>query len=654
MVKGLARPAAILSVRNRKVVAVRSAFVAAGLALHGACVFAAEPAAIAGLPPGKELVDLDLEQLSNIIVTSVSLREERLSDAPASIFVITGEDIRRSGATSLPEALRLAPNLQVARADAVQYAISARGFNSASILINKLLVLIDGRTVYSPLFSGVFWEAQQVMLEDVDRIEVISGAGSTEWGANAVNGIINVITRRARDTQGTLVAGGAGNREGGLSVRHGGNIGDRGHYRIYGTGSQRNNSRLPNGAPVRDGLESGQAGFRADWSASTRSSFTLQGDVYRNDVEQVIDGSRDLAGANLIGRWNTALSDRAYLHVQMYYDRVERDQPGAIRERLDTVDLEVRHGLRAGERHRLLWGAGYRYMHDQLQNLTPVIRFIPDTRDLHRAQVFVQDTIAITPNLDFTAGLKFEHNDYTGWEYLPSVRMGWGLAPNRLLWGAISRAVRTPARIDRELFITAPPLTGNDTFRSETVNVYEIGYRAQPTRTLSYSLNVFHHDFDRLRTQEPRPGTTVLANGLNSTLNGASAWGSWRVTPSWRLAAGVVKFHQRFTLDPDDTGISNAAVSPNDSSHWWQFSSAFNLTPRHEFDVRVRYVGESHGGNIPDYTAVDVRLAWKPTRDTELSLTGQNLFDPGHQEWGAPGVLPEVKRSWFAKVLWRM
>ena len=637
---------------------LRGALVAAGLALlHNAGTLRAEQPLIAGLPPGKELIDLELEQLSNIIVTSVSRREERLSDAPASIFVITSEDIRRSGATSLPEALRLAPNLQVARADAAQYAISARGFYSANVLINKMLVLIDGRTVYSPLFSGVFWEAQQVMLEDVDRIEVISGPGSTEWGANAVNGIINVITKRAGDTQGTLVAAGGGNRESAVSVRYGGAIGETGHFRVYGTGGERNNSRLPNGTPLMDGLESGQAGFRADWNAAS-SNFALQGDVYRNDIEQAVGGSRDLAGANLIGRWNVALAPESRLHVQAYYDRTEREQPGAIRERLDTVDLEVHHGFRASERHRLLWGVGYRYMHDDLQNLTPVIRFVPDTRDLHRAHVFVQDTFALTPAVDLIGGLKFEHNDYTGWEFLPNVRLAWRLAPDRLLWGAVTRAVRTPARVDRELFIVGPPsiaVSGSTSFKSETVNVYEVGYRAQPTPALSYSVNAFHHDFDRLRTSEPRPGGTVFENGLNSRLNGVSAWGSWRVTPAWRLTTGGVWMRQRFSLDPGSASVGGvAAASPNDPKYWWQFSSSFNITARHEFDVRVRHVGESQGGVIPDYTAVDARIAWKARRDVELSLTAQNLFDPGHQEWGAPGVLPEVRRAWFAKLLWRM
>jgi iron complex outermembrane receptor protein len=655
---GAARPAFSSCIRMKQAGRCLRVLVAAGVFVCSGDFARAEQPSIAGLPPGKELIDLDLEQLSNIVVTSVSLREQPLSGAPASIYVITNEDIRRSGVTNLPEALRLAPNLQVARADAAQYAISARGFYSANVLINKLLVLIDGRTVYSPLFSGVFWEVQQVMLEDVDRIEVISGAGSTEWGANAVNGIINVITKRARDTQGTLVSAGAGNRENVASIRHGGTIGDRGHYRIYGTRNQRNNSWLPNGTPLRDGLESGQAGFRADWNSTAASAFTLQGDVYRNDIEQAVGGSRDLAGANLIGRWEARFADQSRMHVQLYYDRVERDQPGAIREKLDTMDFEFNHGFRMGERHRLLWGAGYRYMHDEIQNLTPVLRFLPDTRDLHRANVFVQDTYALTSQADIIAGIKFEHNDYTGWEVLPSLRLAWRLEGNRLLWAAASRAVRTPARIDRELFVTAPPpigLSGNSSFKSETVNVYEIGYRAQPSPTFSYSINAFHHDFDRLRTTDLRGVTTVFENYLNSRLDGISGWGSWRVMPAWRLTAGAVKMRQRFTLDPGNASIGGVnTASPNDPSYWWHFSSSFNITPRHEFDIRVRHVGESQGGNIPDYTAVDARLGWKASRNVELSITAQNLFDPGHQEWGTSGVLPEVRRAWFAKLLWRM
>jgi len=631
------------------------ALIASALAfVYGASPVWADSPAIAGVPPGKELVDLDLEQLTNVVVTSVSLREEPLLTAPAAIYVITGEEIRRSGVTSLPEALRLAPNLLVARTDAAQYAISARGFYSTSVLINKLLVMIDGRTVYSPLFSGVFWEAQQVMLEDVDRIEVISGAGSTEWGANAVNGIINVITKRARDTQGPLVAVGGGNRDAAASVRYGGAIGTSGHYRVYGTRNVRQNSRFPNGTPLMDGLESGQAGFRADWHAAA-SNFTLQGDVYRNDIEQATGGSRDLAGANLIGRWGKSLGDEGRLHVQVYYDRVERDQPGAIREHLDTFDVELNHGFRAGERHRLLWGLGYRYLRDDLRNLTPLLGFVPDTRDLHRAHIFLQDTFSVTPQFDVTGGLKVEHNDYTGWEVLPNARLAWRFAPQRMLWAAATRAVRTPARIDREFFVPLTPpfaIAGGPHFKSETVNVYEVGYRAQLTRTLSYSVQVFHHDFDRLRTTEPRSGGIVLENGLNSRLDGIEAWGSWRVMPAWRLTAGGVKLRQRFSLDPGSANPGGTNASPNDPSYWWQLGSSFNLTPRHEFDVRIRHVGDSR--NVPDYTAVDARIAWKPTREFELSLTAQNLFDPGHQEWGAPGVLPEVKRAWFAKLLWRM
>ncbi len=392
---------------------------AAALEAHLAC---AAPTQLAAVPQLKDLVELSFEQLSTLTVSSVARREQRLSDAPAAVFVITNEDIRRSGATSLPEALRLAPNLQVARDDANQYAITARGFNN--VLANKLLVMVDGRTVYSPLFSGVFWDAQQVMLEDVERIEVISGPGATLWGANAVNGVINVITRRAADTQGGLVAAGAGNREAATSLRWGGRFGNDGHYRVYGTWLDRDNTELANGTSVRDASKAGQLGFRADWGTSS-SSFTLQGDAYRTDVEQLPGGSRDLAGGNVLARWSRMLQDESSLRLQAYYDRVERNQPGAIRERLDTWDLDAQYGFGFGARQRMLLGGGYRYMHDEITNLGPALAFRPASDNLHRAHVFAQDEIALTEALDLTLGLKLEHNNFPGWEPMPTARLAW-------------------------------------------------------------------------------------------------------------------------------------------------------------------------------------------------------------------------------------
>jgi iron complex outermembrane receptor protein len=613
----------------------------------------AAPVMASAVPELKDLERLSLEELANVVVTSVSRRPERLSDVAASAFVITSEDIRRSGATSLPEVLRLAPNLQVARADANQYAITARGFNNT--LANKLLVMIDGRTVYSPLFSGVFWEAQHVMLEDVERIEVISGPGASQWGANAVNGVINVITKRAMHTQGTLVTAGGGNREWAGAARHGGKVGVDGHYRVYGMGFQRNNSRLETGLPLMDGSETGQAGFRVGLGTGN-TLFTIQGDVYRQDIEQPIGGSRDLAGTNLLARWAKAGSDGSNLHLQAYYDRTERTQPGSIREMLDTYDVELHYGFNAFQEHRLLLGSGYRYRHDALENLGSALAFIPASRDLHRGYIFVQDEIALASSLALTLGLKLEHNDYTGWESLPSVRLGWRVAPNHLLWTAASRAIRAPSRLDRELFVpAAPPFTilqGQDTFESEIVNVFEVGYRAQPRPSLSYSVSVFYNDYDRLRTVEPHAGGPILANRMDGSATGIEAWGSYRVSQDWRLTAGGSVLDQNLRLEPGSGGT--IASAGNDPASWWQVGSNYNITPRHEFDLYLRRIGGLPSPVVPRYTAVDARIGWKITRAAELSLTFRNLLDPAHPEWGAGPARTESERAWFLKLALRI
>jgi iron complex outermembrane recepter protein len=631
--------------------AIAACIAAAALEAEVVC---AAPNELAAVPQLKDLVELSFEQLSSLRVSSVARREQRLSDAPAAVFVITNDDIRRSGATTLPEALRLAPNLQVARADANQYAITARGFNN--VLANKLLVMIDGRTVYSPLFSGVFWEAQHVMLEDIERIEVISGPGATLWGANAVNGVINVITRRAADSQGGLVAAGGGNREAATSLRWGGAFGNDGHYRVYASGIDRDPTELANGAPVRDASKTGQLGFRADWGTQS-SSFTLQGDAYRTDIEQLPGGSRDLAGGNVLARWTRTLQDDASLRLQAYYDRVERNQPGAILERLDTWDLDAQYGFRFGARQRMLLGGGYRYIHDEITNLGPALAFRPPSDNLHRAHVFAQDEIALSEQLDLTLGLKLEHNNFTGWETLPNARLAWRYAPERLLWSSLSRAVRVPARIDRQFFLPANPpffLAGGPEFKSEVANVAEIGYRAQPTAGISYSITAYHHDFERLRSTEPAPGGARIENRMEGKLNGMTAWGSLQVTDQWRLTAGVARMWQRLRLDPGSASIGGTAAAGNDPRYWWQLGSSFNIAPGHELDVRVRRIGTLPNGPVPSYTAVDLRYGWRVSPKVELSLTVQNLFDPGHPEWGGPANRAEIERAAFFKVLWRI
>ena len=624
-------------------------FAPGALRIAGWCVAAllARPASAAVIE------DLSLEQLADVVITSVSRREEALGSAAASIYVITGEDIRRSGATTLPEALRLAPNLQVARADANQYAITARGFNNT--LANRLLVLIDGRIVYSPLFSGVFWEVQDVVLEDVLRIEVISGPGGTLWGANAVNGVINVITKSAADTQGLMVSAGGGNRQRSVTTRYGGTLGADGHYRAYAKYFDQTHTRQASGAGILDESSRQQVGFRADWG-SARHGFTLQGDAYQGNIEQAVGGSRDTGGANLIARWNRTLDNGSSIQAQAYYDRVERNQPGTIREELDIFHAEIQHGLNLGSAHRLLWGAGYRYAHDHIENLTPGLGFVPPTRSLTWSSAFVQDEWRLMRSLALTLGVKAEHNDYSGLEWLPNARLAWQISPERLLWSAASRAVRAPSRIDRELFApTAPPfaLAGGPQYRSEVSNVYEIGYRAQETRTLSYSITGFYHDHQRLRSFEVRPGGAVFENRMEGTTKGIEAWAAYRVTPAWKLDAGWVEMRQSLRAEPGSTSTVTAAGLGNDPHRWITLRSAFDIAPRYELDVMARYVSELPNPLVPSYTAVDVRLGWKATEKLDLSLLLQNLFDRSHPEWGAAANRAEYGRGIFLRAVWR-
>jgi iron complex outermembrane receptor protein len=613
-----------------------------------------------------DLADLSLEQLANIEVTSVSRRAERLSDAAASIYVITNDDIRRAGVTRLPEALRLAPNLQVARTSSSAYAISARGFNNS--IGNKLLVLIDGRTVYTPLFSGVFWDSQDVMLEDIDRIEVISGPGGTLWGANAVNGVINIITRQAQATQGTLVAAGGGNLEAGGSVRHGGKFGADGHYRVYGKYFDRDNTQRANGTDVADAWHNGQVGFRADWGGSNRN-FTFQGDAYSGKLETLPSKTR-MDGVNLLGRWNQRLAGGSDFRLQTYFDHIERDIPNAIKEVLNIFDIEFQHGIPIGASQRVLWGAGYRYARDRVQN-SASIAFLPADKNLDWANLFVQDEIKITETVELTAGIKFESNDYTDWETLPSLRLAWKPYANQLLWTALSRAVRAPSRLDRELFSPANPtptfiLAGGPTFRSEIANVFEIGNRGQPSSAVSYSITAFYHDYDHLRSVEPAPGATcvavapgnscVLGNLIEGTSKGVEAWGSYQAMQGWRLSGGVLLLDVDLKRKPGSTDPNPAALG-NDPDYQWQLRSSHNLTPRHELDIILRSIGELPNPNVPSYTAVDVRIGWRPVRDLELSLTAQNLLDSSHPEFGsATGMTSrsEFERGVFLKLVWRM
>jgi iron complex outermembrane receptor protein len=594
-----------------------------------------------------DLADLSLEQLGNIVVTSVARRAESLASAAASVYVISAEDIRRSGGTTLPEVLRLAPNLDVARADANQYAISARGFNN--VLANKLLVLIDGRTVYSPLFSGVFWESQDVLLADVERIEVISGPGSTLWGANAFSGVINVITRPASETQGVLAYAGGGNLENGGAARYGGALPNGGAYRLYAKYFHRDHTSLADGSAIRDSSDRTQAGFRSDWSAA-QATWTLQGDACTGDIDQAPAG-RTIGGANLLARYTRTFDDGGSIRLQAYYDHTERDHRQQFTERLDTLDVDAQYGRTMLERHQLLLGAGYRASRDRVGNSASQA-FVPAERTLQWSNVFVQDEIALTSALAATLGAKVEHNIYTGSEFLPTVRIGWRATPEFFAWGAASRTVRAPSRIDRDLFFPGQPpfvLVANETFRSEVADVYELGVRGQPLSALSCSVTVFRERYDRLRDIEIGPSGLVFGNGIEGRSLGVEAWAAWRITPIWRLTGGITALHQHLQVKPGHRDFGGLPALGNDPSAWWSLRSSFDLSPQHEFDVAVRHTGARDNPAVPAYTAVDARAGWHPSRAVELSLSATNVFAHRQIEWGNRA---ELDRGVFLKVIW--
>jgi iron complex outermembrane receptor protein len=621
---------------------------AAGIGI-AAVTWALSPGTAQAAP---ELASLSLQELVDLEITSVSGYPEQISDAPASIFVISADDIRRSGARTLPEALRLAPNLEVARTSASTYAISARGMNSAD---NKLLVLLDGRILYTPLYSGVLWYVQDVVLEDVERIEVISGPGGTLWGSNAVNGVINIITRSASATQGTVAAAGAGNHDGRAFARYGAGFAS-GSWRIYAKTLDEGSFTLATGRSAADGRERTQAGFRVDWAGG----FTLQGDTYRGHLDQLGREGARLEGSNVNASWAGAIAG-GHARARAYFDRNDLDVPGGslgtFRERLDIVDVSFQHDLASWHAQQVSWGAGYRQAFDRLQNIA-ALAYLPADLDLHWISVFAQDRMALSDTLDVTGGVKAEHNSYTGLETMPSLRLSWNPARHNLAWAALSRAVRTPSRLDRDLYSPAQPpylIAGGPDFRSETADVAEIGYRQQPTARLSWSATAFVQRYRHLRSVEFIDARyLVVANRMEGTASGVEAWTTWEVAPQWRITAGGVYLHQRLHLQPGSTDPIGAAAAGNDPSVQWLVRSSWTLAHDVDLDVAIRHVGALPQPQVPGYTATDVRVAWPMGPRTTVSIVGENLFDPEHVEFGGATTGTQIPRTVFFNVSWAL
>ena len=594
------------------------------------------------------LADLTLEQLANIEITSVTGRPERAQDAAASVFVITADDIRRSAATSLPEAQRLGPNLQVARLNAGQYAISARGFNNA--IGNKLLVLIDGRTVYSPLFSGVFWDAEDVVLADIERIEVISGPGATLWGANAVNGVINVITRSADETQGAYALARGGREGGEATAQFGGALGDAGHYRAYATRLHRDNTELVSGVQRADTSSKNQVGFRTDWKlASDRIS--LQGDAYHAGSSSASNLSPVLAGQNLVARWNRQLADGANWQLQAYYDHSSRADDVLFRVKTTTWDIEFNHVPVVSADHKLIWGAGYRRSRSEADPTR--VLFDPAVRTLQWSNVFAQDEIRVAEPLRVTVGAKLETNVYTGLEVLPTLRAAYKPGEAHTIWASASRAVRAPARVDRDFFIgTAPPflIKGGPDFDSEVANVYELGYRAQPTAATGFSITAFHHDYRKLRGGTPAP--TFIENRVSGPVEGVETWGSVDATSFWRLSAGWTELRKSLRAAPGSSATTATDLG-NDPKRQWQVRSRLALPRGVDFDVAVRHVASLPAPVVAGYTATDLCLAWQATRRLTLSVQVQNAFDPNHVEFNAVNAASQIPRATFVALEYR-
>ena len=655
-------------------------------AMVAVCMGGAANAADMG--EASDLLNLSLEELSNIEVTSVSKKKEKETEAAAAIYVITQDDIRRSGATAIPELLRMVPGITVTQAGSHDWTVASRGFNDQ--FSNKLLVLMDGRTIYSPLFSGVIWDMQDTMLEDIERIEVIRGPGATLWGANAVNGVINIITKDAKDTQGGMVTAIAGNQINGIGgARYGGKISQDSYLRAYAKYTNYDDQDVAAGGSAHDSWQKQQAGFRSDSKVSDSAHLTVQSDIYALDENSPYtfpdlnsgtftsraDGRKG-RGANILARWTEKQSSNSEISLQAYFDNAYL-QTSFFNDETNTADIDFQHAWTGWQQQEVVWGLGYRYIHDTNDPASQQFALTPKTRSDNLFNLFVQDKFTLLPESVFlTLGSKFERNDYSGFEVQPSARMSWLIADNQTLWGSVARAVHTPSRFtdDGSLSLVIDPVTanpinilvanaGNRSLDSEELIAYELGYRIQPTKSLSFDAAAFYNDYDKIFTGVLNPadaafnGVYILQPVYTRNTNSVQSMGfelssKWNVSKEWQLAGAYSYIDLRF--DNKSGGIGGFFVGKH-PKHMFNMRSTYAFTNNLEMTNALYTMDELNAVNIPGYYRFDTVLSYPIMEGVEIRLVGQNLFDAYHKEFPAffYGSAAEIRRSIYGNAVFR-
>lgn len=606
-----------------------------------------------------ELKSLSIEELASLDVTTASRRLQSLTDVPAAVSVVTAEDLRRSVATSLPEALRLAHGLNVARFDGRTWAVSARGFNISTS--NKMLTMMDGRSLWTPLFSGTLWDEHDALIADIERIEVVRGPGGTLWGANAVNGVINIVTRPATDTIGTYAVVSAGTEDRLVAgFRHGQAMGDAGAWRTYAKVSWLDETRFADGAGADDRQRRLLVGGRADWTAGD-DAFVLQGDAYVARLGLFDREDTPIHGGYLRGVWTHAISPRAEFRVQGTADYAERSVPGQFEEQRAAASLDVQHRF-VNARHDLMTGGSIEVTRDRTVP-SPVLAFDPPNRTLALVSAFVQDEIELARDrVWITPGLRLLGNDYTGVEYHPGLRVRWKPAAGQMVWTAASRAVRLPSRLDTDLRFSGAGdgvlVAGSDAFLAETVVALEAGLRASLPRRVSVDLAVFDNRYDNLRSQRPGGPTdgalAVVANDLNGRGRGVEIAVQAQPAPWLRLHASYIRLATSTTVDPGRIDLGNGIVEFNDPDHQVDFRIYADLPRGFQADGFLRYVSELPHPVVPGYAELDARFGWVSADGHEFSVIGRNLLHDSHPEFGPPGPRRyEYERAVLLRSTWR-